>query len=514
MYLKFPKLLAAVALAWFAYMPGTRADTTATLTTLHSFSALSGVKNVEGSDPNAALILGSDGNFYGTALYGFNGVGGIFKMTPDGTVTPVYGFDFNVLNALPSPNGAHPTGSLVEGPDGNFYGTTSQNGMRGAGTVFQVTPAGVLTNLYNFGGTDSDGGTPAAGLILGNDGNFYGTTPAFNSGFGTIFKITPTGAFTTLHSFASSEPYSPKGQLCLGTDGNFYGVGSAGGNGGNGGVFKMTPDGTFTTLYLFKGADDGSSPVAGLIQGTDGNFYGTTTYGNGPTLEGTIFRITPAGALTTLHDFNADYDPNFGGPGDAFGRLLQGSDGNFYGTTFTAATIFQMTPAGDVTILYHFPDSNPRAGLIQTSDGSFYGTSTDDLNYPDPPDGTVFKLSVSGVGAALPVVTLSAPVPTVSAGSGQAGEFLFTISSAPTSGKVKVFYQIKGNATNGTDYETIAGVVKFKPGKPTSKMVPIVPLGDGQGGETRKVKLVLEPGTGYAVGTTGKITVKIVPPSN
>ena len=185
-----------------------------------------------------------------------------------------------------------------------------------------------LTTLYSFAG--SDGALPEAGLVRGSDGNFYGTTYfGGTNGDGTVFKITPSGTLTTLYSFAGSDGVDPVAGLVQGIDGNFYGTTYQGGANGEGAVFKITPSGTLTTLYGFAGSD-GEFPYAGLVQGSDGNFYGTTVFGGADCLDlgcGTVFQITPSGTLTTLYNFA-------GSDGVApYAGLVQGSDGNFYGTT-------------------------------------------------------------------------------------------------------------------------------------------------------------------------------------
>ena len=184
------------------------------------------------------------------------------------------------------PNGAEPRyGSLVLGPDGNFYGTTRGGGAHSRGTVFKMTPGGTLTTLYSFCSQSncSDGSDPDAGLALGSDLNFYGTTTAGGtSGDGTVFKITSNGTLTTLHSFTGSDGSGPTGTLLQSSDNNFYGTTPAEGANGFGTVFKITPTGTLTTLYNFcalSGCADGGTPFAGLVRGADGNFYGATSSG-------------------------------------------------------------------------------------------------------------------------------------------------------------------------------------------------------------------------------------------
>jgi uncharacterized repeat protein (TIGR03803 family) len=295
-----------------------------------------------------------------------------------------------------SDDGGYPVAGLVQGSDGNFYGPTSAGGGHNLGTVFKITPSGTLTTLYSFAG--SDGEFPFAGLVQGSDGNFYGTTEQGGANDqGTVFKITPSGTLTTLYSFAGSGGAFPYGGLVQGSDGNFYGTTSGGGANNEGTVFKITPSGTLTTLYSFAGSDDGGYPVAGLVQGSDGNFYGTTVVG-GANSDGTVFKITPSGALTTLYTF-AGSDGAY-----PYGGLVQGSDGNFYGmnqyggagqSCFSGCgTVFKITPSGTLTTLYSFRGSdgaNPLAGLVQGSDGNFYGTTYGGGAHDA---GTVFRLGV------------------------------------------------------------------------------------------------------------------------
>ena len=182
------------------------------------------------------------------------------------------------LASFSGSNGANPQASLVRGTDGNFYGTTYEGGTNDFGTVFKITPSGTLTSLHSFQGSPSDGGTPQARLVQGADGNFYGTTDSGGNSFvGTVFKITPGGTVTILHSFNGADGAFPESELLRASDGNFYGTTSQVGSNGVGTVFKITPGGTLSTLNSF--AQGGSSPYGGLIQASDGNFYGTTYAG-------------------------------------------------------------------------------------------------------------------------------------------------------------------------------------------------------------------------------------------
>jgi len=354
------------------------------LTTLYSFAGS------DGANPDARLVQGNDGNFYGNTWGGGpSGNGTIFKITPSGTLTTLYSFAFF--------DGEHPAAGLTQGRDGNFYGTTESGGADDAGAVFQITPSGTLTTLYSF--TGGDGEFPYAGLVQGSDGNFYGTTvfggaDCLDLGCGTVFQITPSGTLTTLYIFAGSDGANPYAGLVQGSDGNFYGTTKLGGlgpcTGGCGTVFKITPSGTLTTLYGFAGSD-GEFPYAGLVQGSDGNFYGTT-YGGGANSDGTVFKITPGGTLTTLYSFASSDGAS------PIAGLVQGSDGNFYGTTAggganSDGTVFKITPSGALTTLYSFAGNggaNPDAGLVQGSDGNFYGTTA---GGGANNKGTVFRLS-------------------------------------------------------------------------------------------------------------------------
>jgi uncharacterized repeat protein (TIGR03803 family) len=252
---------------------------------------------------------------------------------------------------------------LVEGADGCFYGTMywggTNDGPAGAcGTVFKISTTGAITTLVSFNGTN--GANPQSGLLRAVDGNFYGTTVngGANGGWGTVFKMTPAGRLTTLVSFTGTNGAAPMSPPLRAPDGCLYGTTSAGGidfNGnpytGSGTVFKITPAGELFTLHYFAGyPDDGAHPTFGsLAQGTDGSFYGTTQSG-GANASGMVFRINPEGALSVLYSFSrADYDThtNLDGASPLAG-LIQATDGNFYGVTgdggmFGRGSIFRLT---------------------------------------------------------------------------------------------------------------------------------------------------------------------------
>ncbi len=355
------------------------------------------------------LCRGTDGNFYGTTFNGGgNNDGTVFRITTGGALTTLVEFAADgSLN-----KGENPESGLVQSSDGSFYGTTSRGGANSFGTVFKVTPAGVLTTLVEFTGNvaPNKGRLPFGGLIQGSDGNFYGTTivgggSGTELGNGTVFKMTPAGALTTLVQFtdngSSNKGLNPQGSLVQGTDGNFYGTTGSGGADSAGTVFRMTPAGVLTTLVQFTGngsSNKGAFPLASLVQSTDGNFYGTTS-GGGASDAGTVFRMTPAGVLTTLVQFTDNAASNKGRFPQA--PLLRGSDGNFYGTTSggganDAGTIFRTTSAGVLTTLLEFvreEEGNPLAGLVAAADGNLYGTTTGG-------DGSVYRLVFSGAPTA------------------------------------------------------------------------------------------------------------------
>jgi uncharacterized repeat protein (TIGR03803 family) len=346
-----------------------------TETNLHSFTGGS-----DGYWSQAKMVQGSDGNFYGTTyVAGMGGGGTVFRISPSGIITTVYSFA-----SYPN-DGGLPLGGLIQGSDGNFYGTTYIGGITNFGTVFRISPSGSETNLHSFLG-NPDGGNPwDVGLVQGKDGNFYGTTYAggtstncpgwIPSGCGTVFRISPSGTYTTLYSFGSSpsDGLNPKAGLVQGVDGNFYGTATLGGTSSHGTVFRISSSGTYTTLYSFAGYPiDGSDPEGMLVQGSDGNFYGTTSSGGtntccGGSGFGTVFRISPSGAYTNLYSFFSGADKYAAHP---FAGLVQGSDGNFYGTTVYGCSnncpsgcgcVFRLSPSGREETLYLFGGS-PKDG--------------------------------------------------------------------------------------------------------------------------------------------------------
>jgi uncharacterized repeat protein (TIGR03803 family) len=426
-----------------------------TFTTLVNFDGTNGAN----PDPKA-LVQGPDGNLYGTAQGGgANSSGTVFKMTPLGVLTTLYSF----CAQAGCTDGGGPVPGVVLGTDGNFYGTTCCGGAYGAGTVFKITPEGSLTTLHSFDTTD--GGYPYARLIQGPDGNFYGTTSSGGNlsacsgyGCGTIFKITPSGTLNTLYDFCTlagcTDGAIAYDGLALGTDGDFYGAAWSGGSSGDGVIFKITPGGTLTPLYSFcvqAGCTDGSNPLW-LTLNNDGSFFGTT-YSGGVYGGGTVFEITMSGTLTTIYSFCAETGCTDGAQPRA--GLVLGTDSNFYGTTYSGGssnlgTLFNITPGGTLTTLESFDGTDGQyliGGLFQATNGSFYGTATDG---GASGDGTAFSLAV-GLGA--------------------------FVQTEPTYGAAGTIVTILGNNLTGASRVTFNGTVATFQVLSGSEILTVVPTG-------------------------------------
>jgi uncharacterized repeat protein (TIGR03803 family) len=335
-----------------------------TLTMIHTFSGN------DGCHPVGELVQSADGHLYGTTWVGGPhadlvlgaGTGTIFRISlPGETFQVLHAFaPFDAENQW-YPEGVNPFAGLTVGPGGALYGITNAGGPQPnglscfgpGGTFFKVTPAGVEV-LYTLDAS-SDGCGANAGLTLGPDGNFYGTT-AHGGGLsaaGTIFRVSPEGIFTKLFAFVQhaacicwADGSQPVAEPVLDSDGNIYGTASGGGPAGTGSgtIWKLSPSGQLTVLKAFSGAGsglDGSFPTAGLTWGSDGLLYGTTLSG-GPETVGTVFRITTSGSHEVLHTFDIS---DGAGPD---GRLIETSPGVFIGTAqqgsdLGGGVVFQLT---------------------------------------------------------------------------------------------------------------------------------------------------------------------------
>ena len=404
----------------------TASAATGTLTVLYNFGSAGISTNgsegsLDGDDPLQPPTEGGDGNFYGTTYFGgTNDDGSVYMMTPAGTLTTLYHFQ--------GYDGVGPRGQLIE-TNGLFYGTTQKGGLAitndvdfatlCCGSIFTITPQGTFTSIFSFDSTD--GNTADSGLIPNGNGTFFGTTYGggnSNTVFGgtnatdsvgdnvqnppgTVYRVTTAGTLTTVHGFSGTDGANPGKEAVRGSDGNLYGTTVFGGANNAGTVYTISSAGTFTLLYSFTGGADGAHPKALLTEGLDGNFYGTTLDGGGSAGKkacgvngcGTAFKITAQGTLTTLHDFNGDPEPAHPG------SLTPGTDGNFYGTSYTGGTnhegtVYMITPDGVVTTLYHFDvihGAQPVAGLTLASDGSFYGATSVGGTHDR---GTIFRVMV------------------------------------------------------------------------------------------------------------------------
>ena len=346
-----------------------------------------------GKNPTGGLIQGADGSYYGMAKWGgtFNNYGTIFKITSAGILTVLHQFNFTT-------DGANPFGDLTLGLDGNFYGLTSAGGINSHGTIFKITPAGIFTLLRSFLYA-SDGADPQGTLVRVADGNFYGITRRGGStGWGTIFKVTPAGVYSVIKTLNGTTD----GGYCYGspakaTDGNFYGITYTGGTFNHGTVFQVTPTGAYTVLRNLNTADGFTSTTTNsLVQHTDGFLYGMM-YGGGVNGTGTIFKISTTGSFTLLHNLVTHPDGAY-----PYGSLIAGTDGNLYGMTsggglFNGGTIFKISTTGTYTRIKDLTlatdGGNPQGNLFQGSDGLYYG-----MTYSGGSNlyGTAFKVSATG----------------------------------------------------------------------------------------------------------------------
>jgi uncharacterized repeat protein (TIGR03803 family) len=413
-----------------------------------------------------ALVQGIDGNLYGTTYLGgaFNN-GSVFKVTPTGVLSTLYSFctQGTPPNCL---DGEAPWGGLVQAGDGNLYGTNTFGGPYGLGVVFKITAEGAESTVSAM-----EDAQPAGALIQAANGSLYGTTGHELGYFGTIFDVPlpPTQSVNTIYTFCMFAPNCDGGDdpsaLMQATDGTFYGTNQTRGLYGDGTVFGMTSSGSVRTLHTFGGTD-GSAPMGPLVQATDGNLYGTTAEG-GANGNGTVFKITPKGVLTTLHSFDlTDGAAPSGG-------LVQATDGNLYGTAAGGGangggTLFRITPGGTLTTLYNFcaePDCSegysPSAALFQATDGKFYGAT---VRGGANNDGAIYSLNVD------------------------LGPFVETV---PAAGKVGRSVLILGTNLTGATSVTFNGT----PAEFTVSSATLINANVPAGATTGKVEVVTPGGT-------------------
>lgn len=354
-----------------------------TITELYAFSCNSQtLLCANGRDPND-IFQSSDGNFYGIAAVSQN----INRVSRGGTILKITSTgQFTLLFTFPADsNGNYPQGDvpvrLVEGTDGNLYGATSFGGevsgtLDEDGVIFKISKTGTgYTVLHDFCSSKncSDGANPTS-FVLGSDGNFYGTAESGGSfagstcntlGCGTVFRITPAGSYSVLHTFSGSDGSVPL-DLRQASDGNFYGTTFS----GTSNVFKVTSSGAFTVLHSFTAP---AHPATGVTQASsNGLLYGVSNSG---TTTATVFSVSTSGTFNTVTQLTQSSSRW------VIGDFLQGSDGNLWTTSSVNdgyGTVFAMSPSGAIVDTFAFSGTNgsaPAEGVVEGSDGNLYGTT-------------------------------------------------------------------------------------------------------------------------------------------
>jgi uncharacterized repeat protein (TIGR03803 family) len=343
--------------------------TTGAILSAQSYTVLYSFHESDGCCPDYPSILaqGPDGNIYGTSTWGgYYGYGNAFVLTPNGALTPIY--DFNIKSGAP----ALPDGGLNLGFDGNLYGTTYQGGS-GAGTVFRITTAGVLTVLHDFS-NGADGGYPRTPPTQAPDGNLYGVTG--NGTIAVLYKITPTGAFSVVMNMPSMS-HSP---LIVGSDRMLYGITDYGGTYNRGTAFQFNPATKKLKIIHSFEMTTGAIPTGALMQAKDGKLYGTAVWG-GTMSGGVIFQMTTAGTYAVIYNFNASSSVNGTDPN---GGVVQGSDGFLYGATvsggaFGLGTLFKVNTKGAAYAVLHDFDTStgdtPASTPLLHTNGTLYGVT-------------------------------------------------------------------------------------------------------------------------------------------
>jgi len=376
---------------------------------VHDFAS-----SADGANPNGGLVLGPDGNYYGTTRNGGTaGSGTIYRVSSStGSTSTIWTF---ADGSVPF-DGGNPYGSLVVGADGALYGTTISGGSLNYGAVFKITTAGEFSVVHQF--QFADGAFPQCGLISGRDGNLYGaTTSGGSAGFGWVYRLTLGGSLTVLHSFSFGatplDGYDPIGSVFEGSDGSLYGTTASGGTAGLGVVFRLTKAGAYTILHNFSDGsvpNDGGTARTSLVQGADGYYYGATV-GGGVGGNGVVFKIGKSGRYAIVHNFDGEVKNDGKFPGE----LTVGSGGVLYGTTSHGGsadegTIFALSPNGAFDVLHNFHDGstasdgeNP-AGTLLNAAGRLIGTTFSGEHY-----GVVFSQQAFFVSLTPPANFIARP---------------------------------------------------------------------------------------------------------
>jgi uncharacterized repeat protein (TIGR03803 family) len=458
-------------------------------------------------------VQAGDGYFYSVATNSsLTGASGpvIFKVSPSGEAQVVYKF--------PTTFSSTEIG-LTAGSDGYLYGVLTNGGTYStaySGQIFKVSPFGELTILHSFsdnpppGGDSYDGVNPLGVLVQGSDGSYYGTTVSGGAGpfaDGTVFKISPSGAYSLLYSFCSeggsacTDGLNPEAGLVQGIDGNFYGSTTQGGLAcsaatgsvpGCGTIFKITPSGTLTVVHKFTGGADGAFPGSRLVQGADGNFYGTAQTYPFDEVSGLIFKATPTGQVSRLASLSSI--PS--GGGNEYGVFLA-SDGNFYGTKYyggknqcmsgynivPCGSIYRVSPSGTGLDVYSFmssPDGAfPLAPPIQGADGSLYGTTEGGGAFADNGNvelGTVYKLAATPSLPPPVALTLSKP----SIGLGDTLTLDWSVANAYSMTMQQCYASVQGLATGAGNWSGLQkGIFDSQKKPPFSGSAMLTPTANG-----------------------------------
>jgi uncharacterized repeat protein (TIGR03803 family) len=428
--------------------------------------------------PRGNLLLANDGNFYFTGTTGgASNVGAVARVTPAGVATSLHSFTGG------STEGQSPFAGVMQASDGALYGTTYVGGEGNGGTVYRLALDGTYKLLHSFNVSNKiDPHYPYAGLVQASDGNLYGTTLRGGANDkGTAFRITLDGTLTQIHDFTGDDGENPEGDLVVGPDGNLYGTTLQGGKDARGTIFRMTLAGAVTSLYSFPGLSEfstagvatnatGANPRSGLLLAADGNFYGTA-YQGGPIGYGTVYRVTPAGAVTVVHAFAGATT------GGAFplASVSQDAAGNLYGTTerggaLNQGSAWRISPSGQFSLLHGFTTAildggSPYATLLPLN-GYLWGTSINDSNAQvgavfklDPGDGVNLPVEINVAPASIPLgstalLTWSSPTAT---GCTAAGVWSDTVATSGTKVVTPEFAAIYNYVLSCTDG---AGVVR------------------------------------------------------
>ncbi|HEV2476533.1 MAG TPA: choice-of-anchor tandem repeat GloVer-containing protein [Candidatus Dormibacteraeota bacterium] len=417
------------AVAQVVNLPATTTSLTSSAATSYAGNSLTLTATVSGTNPTGTVTLSDGGLTIGTVTLS----GGSASLTTGGlavgahTITAAYSGDtanaasasagLSISVAGPAYSLAYsftggadsgfPQEGMTQAPDGALYGVTNVQGSGTYGTIFRFAPGGSATTLHTL--VPADGGLSRSKLLVGADGALYGTSQTSSANSGTVWRITTQGAFSVLHTFNGSDGRDPAGGLVQDAAGNLYGLTVTGGTLNCGTAYSLSPTGALTTLFSFTCGVDGNGPQGALTFGSDGNLYGVTFKG-GADNQGTIFRVTTAGSLTTLYSFTGAGDGALPQAG-----LLLASDGNFYGTSSAGVTgrgtIFRITPAGAFTTVYSLTPgdgSEPLSALVQDSRGNLFGEAL----FTNPgssfnQDGTVYELTSTGTFVRLRAMSFS-----------------------------------------------------------------------------------------------------------